>query len=425
MARTITPIDAHVIMNALVNQATGTEGISVVDSSTFVSAGETVLNTGIENTLDALSIVIGRTIVAIRPYSAKMTLVQEEDYGLYSNRVRKISFYDKGAKPVGMFNTQLHTENLYNGVDNTAHGSETASSVGSMWEQDKPVAIEFNFGGSSVWDFEITMYLDQLKMAFTDENKFVRFWNGMMLSKQNEMERAKEAFNRMNVLNYIGGLYDLHKSGANTTSVINLTKAYNDKYGTTYTSAELRSTHFKSFLEFFVSTFKKHSNYLTEATANYHWNPTVTRDGVTYNKIIRQTAKENQRVFLFEDLFIDATANVLPEIFNPEYIDVGNYEKVTYWQSQNDRASVKITPAIPNTANPASQTTGNAVEIPYVVGLIFDRDAIVTCFQFEGADSTPIEARKRYVNTWYHNAKNAINDFTENAVLFIMEDAAG
>ena len=61
----------------------------------------------------------------------------------------------------------------------------------------------------------------------------------------------------------------------------------------------------------------------------------------------------------------------------------------------------------------------------YVVGILFDRDAIITNFQFEGANTTPIEARKKYRNTWFHNQKNAINDFTENAILFIMKDEAG
>ena len=38
--------------------------------------------------------------------------------------------------------------------------------------------------------------------------------------------------------------------------------------------------------------------------------------------------------------------------------------------------------------------------------------------------SVTIEARKKYRNTWFHNMKNAINDFTENAILFIMKDEA-
>lgn len=418
MARTLTPMDAHNIMNLLVQEATGQTAIAVVDSSTFVSAGETVLNTGIENTLNALSIVIGKTLVAVRPYSAKIALIQEENTGLYSNRLRKISFYDKGAKEAGFVNTDAHSRNLYNGYDNNAQGTPPAASLPSMWEQDKPVALEMNFGGASVWDFEITFYEDQLKAAFRDEDEFIKFWNGIMTQKQNEIEQTKEAFNRMNLLNYMAGVYDMNNSG----SRVNLTAAYNAAFSTSYTSAQLRTTYLKSFLEFFVATFKLASDYMTERTASYHWSPTITRDGVSYSTILRHTPKADQKVFLYKPLFTQAEAIVMPEIFNPQYLALENYEGVTYWQSQNSRASIDVIPAIPDTSDPSEQTAGAEVNLEYVVGILFDRDAILTNFQFEGADTTPVEARKKYRNTWYHNMKNAINDFTENAILFYMAD---
>lgn len=418
MARTLTPMDAHTIMNLLVQEATGQTGLTVVDSSTFVSAGETVLNTGIENTLNALSIVIGKTIVAVRPYTAKIALIQEENTGLYANRLRKISFYDKGSKEAGWVNTNAHNRNLYEGYDNNAQGTPPAASLPSMWEQDKPVALEMNFGGSSVWDFEITFYEDQLKAAFRDEDEFIKFWDGMIQAKYNEIEQTKEAFNRMNLLNYMAGVYDMNNSG----SRVNLTAAYNAAFGTSYTTAQLQTTYLKSFLEFFVATFKLASDYMTERTAAYHWSPTVVRDGVTYSTILRHTPKKDQKVFLYKPLFTQAESMVLPEIFNPQYLDLENYEGVTYWQSQQNRASINVTPAIPDTSDPTEQTAGSTVNLGYVVGILFDRDAILTNFQFEGADTTPVEARKKYRNTWYHNMKNAINDFTENAILFYMAD---
>ena len=418
MARILTPKDAHTIMNLLVQEATGQTAIAVVDSSTFVSAGETVLHTGIENTLNALSIVIGKTIVAVRPYTAKIALIQEESTGLYSNRLRKISFYDKGAKESGFVNTDAHNRNLYNGYDNNAQGTAPNASLPSMWEQDKPVALEMNFGGSSVWDFEITFYEDQLKAAFRGEEDFIKFWNGIIQQKQNEIEQTKEAFNRMNLLNYMAGVYAMDSTG----SKVNLTEAYNAAFSTSYTSAQLRTTYLKSFLEFFVATFKLASDYMTERTAAYHWSPSVTRDGVTYTKILRHTPKADQKVFLYKPLFTQAEAMVMPEIFNPQYLNLENYEGVTYWQSQLNRAAIDVIPAIPNKADPTAQTAGSRVSLDYVVGILFDRDAVLTNFQFEGADTTPVEARKKYRNTWYHNMKNAINDFTENAILFYMAD---
>ena len=68
------------------------------------------------------------------------------------------------------------------------------------------------------------------------------------------------------------------------------------------------------------------------------------------------------------------------------------------------------------------QVTGTRVQLDYVVGLIFDEDAIMTDFQLDDVNTTPLEARKRLRNTWYAMKRNLINDFTEKAILFTMED---
>ena len=65
-----------------------------------------------------------------------------------------------------------------------------------------------------------------------------------------------------------------------------------------------------------------------------------------------------------------------------------------------------------------------SVEIPYVVAFLYDRDALMTDYQLEDAIDTPVEARKRYINTWWTFAKNNINDISENGVLFYMADPA-
>ena len=181
MARTLTVTDAYAIMNALVKEATGQEStLQTENLSGYISAGETVLAQGKENTLNALSMVLARTIVAIRPYKAQFNLIQTEDAGTYSNRVRKISFMGKESQATGWYNTNLNPRNLYNGRDNTGSSTSGAEAVGTMWEQNKPVPYEVNFGGSYAWDKSITVYEDQIDMAFRDPSEMARFANGIM-----------------------------------------------------------------------------------------------------------------------------------------------------------------------------------------------------------------------------------------------------
>ena len=72
MANLLTPVDVYALMNAVVSQATGRTDLAVVDTTTFASVGETVLRTGTENTLNAISTVIGKTIFSVRPYKGKL-----------------------------------------------------------------------------------------------------------------------------------------------------------------------------------------------------------------------------------------------------------------------------------------------------------------------------------------------------------------
>ncbi len=122
MARTLTPLDAHAIMNALVAQATGQASITATDMSSFVAAGELVLATGMENTLNALALVLGRTLMAVRPYGAKLGMINALNTGAYSHRLRKISFYSREALPAGDWNTDLYN-NLVTGYDNGSNGA--------------------------------------------------------------------------------------------------------------------------------------------------------------------------------------------------------------------------------------------------------------------------------------------------------------
>lgn len=339
---------------------------------------------------------------------------------MYSSRVRKISYLSRFALPSGSFNTDLFT-NLAPGftAGQNKDANDTPQSTKSQWEQNPVIPVELQFGGSSVWDHGITWYKDQAKNAFTDEASFLRFWEGALTENANDIKSEKNAFRRMILLNHIGAMIDSVSQG---TTVVNLTAAYNAKFGTSYTSTQLRTTYLKEFLAFFVSTFKLYSKNLKKRSMNYHVNISKTVNNVQYN-LLRHTPYDRQRVILYEPLFMDAEALVLPQIFNPEYLDIGTqYEGVTWWQNENEPSKVSVIPAITNYSTGA-QTSGAAVALDYVVGMIFDEDAIMTDFQLDDTNTTPLEARKRFRNTWYAMARGGINDLTEKCILFIMADA--
>lgn len=419
MAHEFTPKDCHVLMNSLVKQATGQQAITVVDTSTFASAGELVLSTGMENVFNSLNIVLGRLIVASRPYKAKLTLMDAANTGVYTNRLRKISFYSKDAVASGAFNTNLFT-NLKDGftAGQNPDGSGDPQSTKSQWEQSQQPSVEMNFGNSATWQDCITMYEVQVQAAFRNEAEFAQFIAGYLTEHANDIESQREAWNRMALLNKVASIYDMDQDMPG--SVINLTERFNTKFGTSYTSEELRTTYLKEFLAFFVAEFKLTSKRLTERSANYHWSP--SKPGYS---LLRHTPYDRQRVYLYSPLFTEAESLVLPQIFNPSFLDIKTqYEEIGYWQTNTedeDRPKINVTPAVTDTTT-GLQKAGAPVALDYVVGMITDTDGLMTDMQLDTVATTALEARKLYRNTWNTFLKGVISDNTENAVIFIMKD---
>ena len=427
MARRLTVTDGYAIINAMADEMLGTNAtIQAIDESTFASVGESVLQAGTENVINTLSLVCSRDLVAIRPYKAKFRLINALDSGMFSNRVRKISYYAKAAVPDGASNTDLFDENLGMGFDNGVHFDTSTppvqKSVESMWLQSTPVTYQAWFGGAIEWQYPYTLYENQLKQAFRSPEEWTQFLNGFLVSVANDLETEKEAFSRLLVLNAIAGVANLTASMPN--SFRNLTTEFNTKFNISpaYTTQQLLTTYLSEFLAFFVATVKTDSDMLENRSTLYHWSPTKTVGGVSY-VLPRQTKKEDQRMMMISRFWNDAEAMVLPAIFNDQYLKLENFEKVDYWQNINDPTAINITtPAIPDTSDPSAQTTGSSVSLGVVLGMLYDRDAMMVDFHLESAQSTPLEARKHYRTIWNTINKNPIWDATENMIVYYMAD---
>ena len=420
MARTLTPKDGYQLINELVRQATGQAANAVVDASTFVSAGETLLATQRENVLNALSIVLGRTFAAVRPYRARLISLNAINSGVYTNRFRKISYYTKDALPSGYFNTDLNT----NFAEGYTAGDNGGTSTKSQYEQHPAMPVEFSFGGTTTFQDCITYYEDKLEAAFRDVESFNAFIEGILVIHGNLIEHQKESWNRMTLLSAVAARNYLEANSITKGCVINLTSEFNTFFGTTYTSAQLRSTYLKEFLEFMTAKIKETSDRFTEDGTDYHDPLTKTVGDVNYS-ILRHTPKDRQKLLLFGPLWRLAESIVMPEIFNDQYLKLDSqFEPVEFWQSNDsniNRSKVVFNGAYYDSVSGEQKATGTQT-IDYLVGVLFDEDAIMTDVQLEKSMTSAPEARKGFRNTWNTYAFNAISDQTEKMTIFIMAD---
>lgn len=326
MARPLTSQDAYSIINLVIKELSGQNAtVQAVDSSSFVSAGETAISYGTENVFNALGIVAIHTIFRVLSYEGKFNIVDYTGSGLFATRMRKVSFYSREAEASGYFNTNLKT-NLADGYDNGTNGGQ---SMPTMWEQKQGIPLELNFCGQDVWDDSLTVYEKQLNVAVANEGELVSFFGGILTEKKNDIAQQMEAFRRIAVLNFMAGVYDLNQAG----SVKNMTALFNAKYGTSYTTAQLQTTYLKEFLAFFVATVKLDSNRLENRSLKAHWSPAKQVGGNNY-VLLRHTPKARQKMFLYTPFMVDAEAMVLPEIFNTNYLKMENYEAVDFGRTK-------------------------------------------------------------------------------------------
>lgn len=430
MARRLNATDAYLIMTNLVKQATGEEvELQTNDLSAYIAAGEKVMSTGFENTLEALSIVLGRTIIAVRPYKARATIIRQDNLDLYKTRMRKISYYSDKPLPTGAWNTDIFPKNLGRGRSNGQGEQESGEykATKSQWEQHPVIPVEMNFSGFSTWDDAITIYKKQLRIAMRDPQEMANYLNGQMISKTNDIETEKEAFDTLNLTGYMMALFAANKV-LNNGMAVNLTAEFNNYYGTTYTSQQLRTTYLKQFTGFYVAFVKTMVEDFARLTAKRHWTIPKTFDDSTVHGVLRTTPRDRIKMAMYDPFWKKVEATVFPEIFNDQYLTFDNFESFTYWQTDAPGLQAKLSgytslPDITGTHS-GQQYKSDKVEIDYVLGVIFDEDACMTNHALDDADATPMEARKKYYNLWWNFVKNATVDISEQGVLLYMADNA-
>lgn len=397
MARTnvFQPTDVYVLMNEISKQATGRSDLTAIDTTSFVSVGETVLRTGYENTLNAISTVLSQTIFSVRPYRAKLRslYVPEQRWGAITRKITPLSMDFEASQD---WNTDINPTQLADG-----------QSI-DMYKIKAPKAVELHFTGSNVLQIHITRFSTQLRMAFRNEGEFMQFINAIMVEFYNEIETANENKTRLTLLNYIAGLMQMN------LEVVDLVAEYNLAKGTTYTREEIMKDHLTEFMQFFVPQVKTISDLMTERSALYHASLTG------YQTILRHTPKQRQRMYMYNPFFTMAESRVFSEIFHPLYLELGqNFERVNYWQDIKEPTKVNIKPAILDTAT-GEMKNGVQTEIPYVLGVLFDEEAVGVMPQFDEATSTPYNSAGRYYNMFMHWQFRSYVDYTENGVLFIL-----
>ena len=385
-ANNLTFEQSAAFLTDLYEQASG-KSISGVTTSNFVTVAQATLKTGYDNVISAISQVLSRTIFSVRPYSAKFAglMVDNQRYG---DIVRKINYVDRDIE------------------DDDRLPLTDGASV-DMYEIKKPEILQTNWYGGTTYQQHITIFRDQLDVAFSSVEEFGRFISGVMQNISDQMEQIKEAESRAVLANFIAG-----KSAA-SNNVINVLQQYYNETGTTLTPATMfADSNYVAFAKWLYSFVNRLTDQLAERTTAYHIN-------VTGKEIHRHTPADRLKMYMSAKSAEAIKSIALPSVYGADRLKMIDFESVVYWQALTSPEQIVATPTY--LATDGTLTTGSSTTVSNIMGFLFDEEAAGLTLINEWMGETPFNVRGGYSNIYWHFTTRLWNDFTENAVVLIAD----
>ena len=389
----VSNFNAAAVLNDIVNNATGNTGLTAVDARNFVSVANTAKQLPVDALLSALTTTLSKTIFSIRPYSRKFKGLFH-DNEKFGNHTRKINVAD----------SDWQKDERYDLTD--------GASV-DMYKVKKPEILQMNYYGQNIVERQATIFRDQLNAALSSEEEFQRFVTMILTNASDQIEQAHESCARMTVANFMAAKI----AGYKDSTVINLLTEYNTLNGTSLTAADVyKPANFVPFVKWAFARIKSISDMMTERTQIFHEN-------VTGKEISRHTPYSNQKMYLNSQFMNEVSMMVLGDVFHDDRYKLIDYETVGYWQNPDEPTSINITSTAQMKLADGTVDTGVAANITGVIGTLFDEEAIGVSTFNEWSAPTPFNAKGGYSNIFWHFNDRYYNDFTENGVVFVIQDA--
>ena len=348
--------------------------------------------------------MLSKTIFSVRPYTRKFKGLNVSNQR-YGNHVRKLLAIDKPFE------------------DDDRLKLADGQSI-DQYKVNKPKVLQTNFYGANQYQKSVTIYKDQLDCAFSSPDEFASFISMIMQNASDMIEQAHEETARATIGNLVAGIFAMEteespgKGMAKANGqkrAVNLIKLYNDETGKSLTVADaFKPENFEGFVKFAFSTINTIADLMTDRN-------TLFCSQLTGYPILRHTPKDRMKFYLYTDLVNKINSEVYSSVFNPDFLKLVDFETVNYWQSSLSPTTVNVKPTV--LKNDGSLIVAENVQLFKVLGVLFDEEAAGYTTVNEWSQPSPFNAKGGYYNQFWHFTDRYWNDFTENAVIFYMDDA--
>lgn len=386
---------AYQLLNSLHEQATGQTSLAPTDLSGFVSMAQATLRAGYDPIINALSQMVGRTIVAVRPYSAKfkgLELTNQRWGGI----TRKINFIEGEAEE----------EKAYDLQDGYAI---------DQYVVKKPKVLETHYYGRDVYSDTYTIFTTQLDTAFTSPEALGEFFSGLMMHFSNQREQWLEDMKRSILANFIAAKYtSATESGSvSTDQVVHLLTEYNTVSGQNLSATDIYlPANFRPFIQWVYAKINTIARLMSARSEKF-------QQRVTGKPILRHTRPEDLKMYILAPLMDQIDAMAMSNTYHNDMLKMVDREAVDFWQEIDSPDEVSVTPAYVD--GDLALATANAVAIDGVVGVLFDRDACGYNIYKDTMSTSPYNARGEYYNIFPHVELQLQNDITEKGVVLMLD----
>lgn len=363
----------YTLVNSVNAQAFGSTALTVADTTSLISLGNTVLSSSAntEAFLNTLAQRIGRTILRFREYNNKLgnMVLNDFEYGAILQKIK-----------VNM--PTAEEDQMYDLTDGYSIDHYVVA---------KPDVTQKLFVTRTPYQFKITVQRETLREAFLSETAMGSFIGVIFGEVRNAIEVSLENLARVTLATGIAEV-------AGTAREVQLLSKYLIETGLTVTADE--AFHDAAFQRFAMRVFKEITDGMTDMGDLYN-------DGSVHTF----TPYEDQRI-LVNTKFERALETVVQyAAFHDNYVAFpDSYKVLNFWQSAQTPTSVKI--------KRPSDDTETTVE--NVVAMVHDRDAMGVYKIEEDVLTTPVNAAGAYYNTFWHEKQLRFIDLSENIVIFTL-----
>lgn len=391
------------IVNNIVQQMTGQTAQTVINNAAdFTAVAQTLLQTGRDPIINAISQVFSRSIFSYRDYNAPLNDLYM-DAPRWGNAVRKLS-------PVAMDavdNQEFKWPVAYDPTQTPPMGNGQSVDHYKISKQD---VLQTNFYGSATYAQRYTIFKDQFDVAFNSPEEFGRFTAMLAAERKNDRESYKESLARGLQAVLIGAIIDEN----DPLRVVHLLTEYNAATGLSLTDQTVyQPDNFAPFMRWAYARIAVLGRMFAQRSQAY-------QTAITGKTILRHTPARDLRIAIFAPLMEQMRSMVLSTTFNDEYLRQAVVEEVNFWQSMDDPSSINVVPVYTDT-NGALKTASAAVVQDNIFGIVHDRAALGYSDVDNWAAVTPLNIDGGYWNEAHHTRFKSMLDNTEKVAVLLLD----